>query len=345
MSKYKVVTDKGTFIVETEDAPAPSRGTVTVDQAKAEFDKQRMDNRTTGQVLKDSVLNNLEGVGQFVAGIPGMAVETAKIANDAFNPVGGLQRNVNRGMALTEGAKDTLGTLAPLAHDAAVLTAPFYGGKPSDYAPTSTPEQQRGYQNFAGQNAGGLITGGALSKVGPVARALSEAIPSKARAGVNFQKVMGVARNEPLSLGLADDAALRAQELAGRGSTPGRGHSLPKVVRDYLRTRESSPTMTYEVGRDFQSSAGKLSAAESMATKGPMRAEVSKLAKALADSNRQAAVKAGMGPEYDAAMREYRIASMKDSTIDALAKALKNRAVQTAVGGGAAYGAYKALSK
>ncbi len=76
-----------------------------------------------------------------------------------------------------------------------------------------------------------------------------------------------------------------------------------------------------------------------------MRGQVKQFAKALQDSNREAAVKLGMGEEFDSAMREYRLASMKDSTIDALAKALKNRTIQAAVGGGAAYGAYRALSK
>ncbi len=318
---------------QSQAVTTPDKGTVSVDQAKQAFAAQRTpDDRTTGQVVKDSVMNGLEGVGQFVAGLPSMAVDTGKTAINALDP-SQMQQRVNAGLGLIQGSK---GTLAPLANDAAALVS-------NKYDP-STPDQQRGYQNFAGQQLGGLLAAEGVAKFPSLVQALSDAIPSKARAGAKFSQVMGAAKDVPLDLSAADDAALRAQELAGRGSLPGRGSSMPKVVRDYLRTRESSPSMTYEAGRDFQSSAGQLSASEILDTKPVMKAQVAKLAKALADSNRAAAVKVGMGAEYDAAMSEYakaaNIAKMKTGLIDLM----KNKAVQAGLGTGLGYGAYKAVS-
>lgn len=323
--KYRITTEKGTYIIETEDIPAADKGTVSVDQAKEQF--RRNDTRTGTQVAVDQLANVGEGAVQFVKGIPGMVSDTASMAVEALNPMA-MQSRVNRGMQAAQGLKSTI---APLANDAAALVS-------SKYAPSSTDEQ-RGYANFAGQTGMAALTPEIAKGGSNLVKALANSIPSKTRAGLNFQQVMGAARNEPLNLAMADDAALRAQELAGRGGIPGRGSSLPKVMRDYLRTRESNPGMTYEVGRDFQSAAGRLSSAEAQAANPVMKSQVSKLAKALAESNREAAVKVGMGDVYDAAMKEYRQASR----IADLAKALRTHAPKAAIGSGVGYGLYKAL--
>lgn len=331
--KYKITTETGTYIVETEDAPQPSRGTVTVDEAKKAFAAQRTPDPRSGlQIAGDQVMNNLEGIGQFVAGIPSMAKETGVMLSEALNPLG-KQPAVNRGVQMYEGLKSTLG---PMVSDTGNLAKSLMGNR-SD-VPMSTPEQQRGYANFAGQNLAPLLLSVGVKNFPGAVQGVKEMIPSKERAGLNFQAVMGKAKDVPLELNMADDAALRAQELAGRGGLPGRGSNLPKVMRDYLRTRESQPVMTYEAGRDFQSAAGRLSSAEAQAANPVMKAQVSKLAKALADSNRQAAAKVGMGAEYDAAMAEYRRAAR----IAEVLQATKKHAAKAIIGSGAAYGIYKA---
>jgi hypothetical protein len=336
MPKYKVTTEKGTYLIETADPSTPDKGTVTPQQAQQAFAAMKTpDDRSGLQVAGDQAMNVLEGIGQGVVGIPGMVKDVASAGIDMMRP-GGMQRNVDRGMSLIQGGLDTA---APLVNDTRNLAKILMDQRSN--IPQSTPEQQQGYANAAGQNAAPLIMGEGIKN----SFGMENPLPSKERAGANFQTVMGAARNEPLNLQMADDAALRAQELAGRGGIPGRGSSLPKVMRDYLRTREQNPTMTYEVGRDFQSAAGRLSTAEAQAANPVMKAQVSKLAKALADSNRDAAVRAGVGAEYDSAMNEYRqasqLADMKDSLIDVL----KRHGAKAALGAGLGYGIYEATRK
>lgn len=214
-------------------------------------------------------------------------------------------------------------------------------------------------------NAPGNLASGDPYKIGqgfagvaaavPVARGIKggisaalEGLPSAARAGGNFSAAMGAAKDVPLNLGTADDAAIRALELAGKGSMPGRGSSLPKVVSDYIRQRQAAPEMTYEVGRDFATNAGALSATEKLNTNPVMKAQVSKLADALKTANREAAVKAGVGDLYDSAMKEYRQAMALQNTRQALAEALKKhgaRAALTGAGLAGGYGLYRELTK
>ncbi len=127
-------------------------------------------------------------------------------------------------------------------------------------------------------------------------------LPSTERAGRNFQAVMERARDVPVDLSAAGDPALRAQELRESGA------SMPGVVNKFLQrtTAPNSPPLTYETSRDFASNAGRLSADENSRMIPPMRAQVSRLTQALNDANARAAESAGVGPQYNDAMSEYR---------------------------------------
>lgn len=283
---------------------------------------------TAGQVAQDQAAEVLTGVGNAITSAPGALLSAAKFT-------GGMIANPGPTMGrVLQGVSSSLPSGAEIRNAPAILAHAL--GNPESQAWKNAAQ-------FAGSNLVAAETPNVLSGVGQLASALKNKIPSTARAGANFQTVMGAAKNMPLDLTAADDIALRAQELGGRGTAIGRGSSLPKVMRDYLRTRETQPTMTYEVGRDFSSSAGRLSSAEAQAANPVMQRQVAQLAKALNESNRQAAVKAGVGDLYDAAMREYRLASGIKSTKEALAAVLKNKGVQAAAGTGLTYGLYKAI--
>lgn len=146
-----------------------------------------------------------------------------------------------------------------------------------------------------------------VQKAIPLVRAL---ISGKAPATAKFETVMAAAKDVPLHLGDVDDIALRARELAGQGAkTPGRGSTLPKVFSDYIKHREQNIPMTYEIGRDFAKTAGRISASEKMSSTGEMEAVLAKFSNALKTANREAAAKVGMGSVYDQAMKEYRLAA------------------------------------
>lgn len=320
---------------------APDKGTVTVDQAKQAFAGMKTpDDRTASQVRRDQVNAVNQGVADFVTGIPGMIGGMGSAAMDAFNPEG-MQRNVDRGMSMIQGLKDTF---TPLANDTANLAKSVMGYRSS--TPQSTPQQQQDYANFAGQNAAPLLMGIAAEHSPDIYHGIKNMFPSKGAAGAKFAEVMGEAKDIPLNLSAADDAALRGLELGGGslgGPTSGTGSSMPKVMRDYIRARANNPEMTYEMGRDFQTAAGRLSSTEAQSANPVMKGQVAKLAKALADANREAAVTAGVGPQYDAAMAEYARAARLADMKDALVNVLKRHGAKAAIGTGVGYGVYKAL--
>jgi hypothetical protein len=173
-----------------------------------------------------------------------------------------------------------------------------------------------------------------LSLTGPEASATVagkgiDMIPNAERAGRNFQTVMSAAKDVPVDLTAASHPALRAQELRESGA------SMPGVVNKFLQrtTAPGSNPLTYEQARDFASNAGRLSADESSRMIPPMKAQVSRLSQALNDANAKAAESAGVGPQYQSAMTEYRRAKALQ---DAGQSALKfgKKAAPYVVGGG-----------
>ncbi len=144
----------------------------------------------------------------------------------------------------------------------------------------------------------GLADAFTQSPAAQAVKAVRGLIPSAGNAGAKFEQVLAAAKDVPIDTGPADKIVSRAEELRQRGST------LPKVLRDYLKTTETP--LTYETSRDFARNAGALSAREATAMNAPMHRQVAQFAVALKDANREAAAKVGMGELYDAAIKEYR---------------------------------------
>jgi len=203
------------------------------------------------------------------------------------------------------------------------------GGFVSPAAPPASPVTPEAL----GHAAGSIVNGGLLAGAGAAAGGLLGKLPSTARAGGNFQKVMAAAKDQPIDTAPAGDIALRAQELADRGAT------LPKVVKTFLKrsTDPNAPPVTYEEGRDFASNAGRLSARDSMKANPAMGRQVGLLA--LDTANAEAAAKVGMGEEYQQAMKEYRSASQMKAGLKTAGKV----AIPGLLGTGIAYKAYKGL--
>jgi hypothetical protein len=161
---------------------------------------------------------------------------------------------------------------------------------------------------------------------------LKNALPSKTRAGANFQTVMSAAKDVPVDTTAPGNTALQIKDFAGRGGRQ------PKVVTDFIR-RATDPTkgpITYEEARDFASNASQLSAEEKNALKPNVRRMVGKFARDMNESNAAAAAQAGVGPQYQSAMKEYsRAMTMQDfqNMLKGTAVNAVKYGVPTAIGG------------
>lgn len=187
---------------------------------------------------------------------------------------------------------------------------------------------------FAGK-VGGVIPDAAAMAL-PVGRAVKagvNALPSASRAGANFEKVMGAAKDIVVDVGAAGDRALRVYDLSQKGAY------LPKPVANFLQwvTSPKKAPLTYKDSRDFASAMSRLSAAERSSMTPVVKREVAQMAADLNLANANAAKAAGKGVEYKAAMREYANAMRMRDAIDATLKHGKRAALGAAGLGGAAY--------
>lgn len=201
------------------------------------------------------------------------------------------------------GAKGTSYGNSPDVGD--YMASPIQGPIRMAQGATQIPQGKivEGAKNIGGgaldtmQIPGAFMGGPGVSKAATV---IDEAIPSTARAGQNFQQVMQGARNVPIN------TATEVEPIVQRAATLSqRGANAPKIVGDLNKAIQAGP-VNYEAGRDFASNAGRLSIMDRMSTSPTMKAQVKMLAGALDSANREAAVSAGLGPQYDAAMTEYR---------------------------------------
>jgi hypothetical protein len=145
---------------------------------------------------------------------------------------------------------------------------------------------------------------------------LARLIPSKAAAQANFEQVAAKANNLPIDTTQAEKIAAEAQDLGESG------FRVPKVLNKFAKNRANAEgeAMTFEKGRKFASKASQLTASEIGKTEPSMRAKVAQFANAMKDANREAAVKAGVGEQYDAAMKEFRAASSLAEKKDVIKK-------------------------
>lgn len=195
---------------------------------------------------------------------------------------------------------------------------------------TATMPQPERPDTFAGSVGYALPTIAEMAApVGVGAKVAAEVLPSTARAGQNFQKVMAAAKDIPLDLSAPGQAALRIMDLAERGG------AMPKAVRDFLRiaTDPNKQTMTYEVGRDLASNISRLSADEMGRLTPVMAREVANLRVVLNKSLAQAAKQAGKLDEYQSAMREYANAMRVRNVVDSAIAGAKKSAPYASVAG------------
>jgi hypothetical protein len=265
-------------------------------------------------------------------GIPGMIKQGGSMIGDAFSPEG-MQRNVNRGTQTL----DAMGhAVLPMVDNAANLAMNVLNFRSK--VPQVTQEQNRASGNFSGQFAAPLIMGAGLSAAPGAAGSLADAIRNrptmgnvnamKANAGANFTKALTAARNIPIDLTEPGNAAMQAQQL---GST---GAQLPKVISDYAKYPvDPVKPMTYEIGRDFAKNAGDVAYGERALLNEQMKMHVEDFRRAMNDSNRVAAEKAGVVNEYDAAMKEYAKASNLEERNAIIKKWAGRIAVSAALGG------------
>jgi len=300
---------------------------------------------TGTEVMQDQAAEVLKGIPQAVTGIPGAA---KAIGGAAWDALSGNYAGAN------QAGKQMLGGMAQpfttSAQGLGALIAPQSVNAPSD---ESWKQAAQGAGAMLGSAELPNAIAGAGKALSPLAQALYDRIPSKALAGQKFQAINAQMGSTPASLTGVDAAASDALQLAGGkdiggGRVIGTGSTAPKVLRDYIAQQNSGNPIDFETARQFQSKAGSLSAAEKMTTDAPMKAKISGLAKALAESNRSDAVAAGMGDVYDSAMRQYRQGAKLSSIKQAIATGLQKHAVEAAIGGaaaGTAYGIYKAATK
>lgn len=198
-------------------------------------------------------------------------------------------------------------------------------------------ETLKGFAQGATEGAKNAITSGVISGVGQGA---FDTLPSTARAGQNFQAVMGAAKDVPVNTQEMGNVALRIADLAQHGGGTNWGPAPVRQLTQYL-TDPKKPALTYEVARDFASNISRLSANEMSKLPPNMLREVINLRVALNEANAQAANVAGKGAEYASAMNEYARAKNMRETIDFL---MQKGLPFTGALGGAVWAGQKALN-
>lgn len=257
-----------------------------------------------------TILSGLSRKAQAKANTQEGGYLSARAGNDA------LARTAKVGAGLTH--PFTLMTAAGAAA-APEIVGPALIGHGLYTGVSNTPEALKGNPDAA-QSALLGYSEAAAGGAGTAATLRGTSLPSFGKAKALFQQVDAAAAKVPVDVGPAQDVAFEAQQLAKAGTY------LPKVMRDFINetTNAKNPNMTFDRARQFASNASKLSAAESMATKPAMRAKVAEFADTLRTATNDAAENAGVGDQFDAAMKEYARAggfrSTKEAALDAIKK-------------------------
>ena len=236
-----------------------------------------------------------------------------------------------------------------------ILTAPLSGAMPVwEYIQALNARDPDRAATAAGsimtQTLPAVYGGAKLLKTG------ADLIPNAKRAGANIQIVETAARGIPIDTSALPEIVNRARQLAKAGNR------MPSVMSKTANAVQNPAATTLQgepyipfaqdpmaepvvpSARDLGSSAGKLSAMEKAVTKGPMKAQVAKLAKALSDANRDVAAQVGMGDIYDQAITEYRQAMKMSNLWEGMRSIAKRRGVQ-AVGAGLGLGVAEEIAR
>jgi hypothetical protein len=184
---------------------------------------------------------------------------------------------------------------------------------------------------MAGNLVGGADVGGVLGEAGG---GILAKIPTRAKAGGMFENVMSKAATEPVDLTRSLPILERAQQLSARGHG-----SIGALDNLYKRINTVNP-LDYREARDWASSLSRLNANDKMSASPSLQGEVGKLSHAFNEDVGGAAHRAGVGEDYEQAMRDYHRASQIRDT----AKGIAKWAIPAAAGGGiASYGLRKVM--
>lgn len=156
-------------------------------------------------------------------------------------------------------------------------------------------------QNLAG-DIGGILGGIGGNKFSSI---LTKALPNKAAAGALFNEAQAAAGKNPIDLSKPGNVALEIDRLAQSGG------SRPKVISDFLRrtTDPNKGPLTYAEARQFYQNATRLSANEQQRLTPNMNRLIGQFTRALGQAIGDTAEGAGVGPQYQGAMQQYRRAA------------------------------------
>lgn len=275
--------------------------------------------------------------------------EQGKAAGSMATPAGGLITagsgavDIGKGNIARGGHKviSGLGTAALPFIPGAIASAPlkfalaagggYLGGKAAGKIAKSAGGSED-VQNLA-QDVGGLggavLGGGAPSFL----RNIKSAFPNKPAAGALFSEASSAAGETPIDLSRPGNTALKIKDMSEAGG------SMPKVIRDFIRrnTDPSKPPLTYDEARQFYSNASRLSADEGMRLTPQMKRMLGQFTNDLGESISQTAEQAGVGPQYQGAMKQYRQAAKLEDMVDSLKKNAIKIGLGAAGTGAAAY--------
>lgn len=182
--------------------------------------------------------------------------------------------------------------------------------------------------------AAGAVEAGGEAAAGAVDKAAGM-IPSIGlqRAHEAFDAAERLAGDLPINPDAAQLTAARIKQLGGRGA------SVPKVARDFLK-RVNDPEqgpMTYSEARDFYSNATRIAADEAQRLTPVMKAQMAQFTSDLGKAIEQTADHAGALQDYKTAMGQYSSA-MRNR---AIAKFVWTNALRTAAAAGGLTGAVR----
>jgi hypothetical protein len=269
-----------------------------------------------------------------------------EIAKTAVQPLLGplpILRN------LWDMGKQSGGELMNAAHDArqgnwagvgshAISAIPLIGpalDTMNDAAPPTHPgeswwDQEKGVLSSPGAWGTGL---GTAAQIAPMALGLTDLvapqrplvgeIPTRAKAGKLFDVAMSKAEHEPVQLTNATDPMERAQQLSARG------HGTVSAVDNLFKRINTVNPLDYREARDWGSSLSNLTGNDEMGVTRSLKSQVKQLSRAFNQDVGDAAERAGVGDQYQRAMRMYAQAARNR---EFAGKALKY-ALPTAAGG------------
>lgn len=181
---------------------------------------------------------------------------------------------------------------------------------------------------IAPRPAGLLAEGTEIPTLGQsIGQGVKDAFPSKQRAGLLYDQVGKAVGESPVDLSAARKTALEMKEMASDG-----GSGLPRVARAVLRRTEENGQVPWDSARRMASNSGRLSAGEMMNLNPAMRAKVAQLASDLSKANAAAAEQAGVGQQYQTAMKGYRQAAQLGAIKDAAKGIAKDKVVRGGIG-------------